>query len=323
MNCIFIRPFRNLHVMTGVALLALCASTASAEAPPAPTSKPQTESIRAIDRRGEDYAAPKKLSLALSRITIYRPSQGTKTGVARVELNGKYHTSLQFGRFTELCVEPNQHELAARMVRTGDEFKNDQDAKTTLMAVAGQNLYVRVSDYTDGNLMLTPVNVDVAQAELNATQRQIHAISRIQEAKECFEPEPEVVNKESIVLDVDTLFVSGKSDIKGLSAKGRFLLDELTARLQKQYDDAVSFHITGHTDPFGSSASNKRLSKARAMAVHAYMLEKGMSAKRVVSEGVGSEQLLVSECGKAATPESIECNKPNRRVVISVQTFKR
>jgi OOP family OmpA-OmpF porin len=329
--------------VVAIAALHLCALPVQAQSKP--QSKPQTTQQPApasayadpettgsvTEPQGEDYVAPKKLNPKLARVTLYRPASGFTPGVAHLEVNGHYHTSLQLGGFTEICVEPAPFELAAHMVQTGAELKNFQDATATLKPEAAQNLYVRVIEYGDSRATLTPVRADIAQAELKDTRRQIHAASRVAEAKDCVEPEPkpvakpEKIVKESIVLGADALFAFGKSDIQGISAQGRDALDELIGHLQKAYgsDDSARIQITGHADPLGSPVANKRLSEVRALAIRSYFIQGGMNAKRITGEGVGAAQPVITTCGKTATPESIECNKPNRRVVVSVQVKAR
>jgi OmpA-OmpF porin, OOP family len=333
MNSLNARLFSNAVAAAVTALALLCGCAASAQAQPAPTSAYATpETTGSVtEPQGEDYVAPQKLNPKLARVTLYRPASGFAPGVAHLEINGHYHTSLQLGGFAEICVEPASFELAAHMVQTGGDLKNFQDATATLKPEAAQNLYVRVFEYGDSRATLTPVRADIALAELKDTRRQVHAASRVAQAQECLEPEikpvakPEKIVKESIVLSADALFAFGKSDIQGISAKGRDALDELIARLQKEYgsDDNARIQITGHADPLGSPAANKRLSEARALAIRSYFIQGGMNAKRITGEGVGAEQPVITTCGKTATPESIECNKPNRRVVVSVQVTAR
>ena len=102
-------------------------------------------------------------------------------------------------------------------------------------------------------------------------------------------------------------------------------MDELVARLQKDYgnQEGLQIQITGHADPLGNPASNKRLSKTRAEAIRTYMVNGGMNAKNITAVGAGSEQPVITTCAKTATPEAIECNKPNRRVVVGVQVMAR
>ena len=340
MNSIIARLFsspRAAALATALALLGVCAAHAQAkpetQKQAAPTSAYADPEVAGsvTEPQGEGYVAPQKLNPKLARVTLYRPAQGFAPGVAHLEVNGHYHTSLQLGGYTEVCIEPADFQLAAHMVQTGGELKNFQDATTTLKPQAAQNLYVRVFEYGDGRATLTPVKPDIAQAELKDTRRQIHAATRVAEAKECVEPEPRpapaprIVKKESIVLSADALFAFGKADVKGISAQGRDSLDELIGRLQKEYgsDDNALIQITGHADPLGNPAANKRLSEARALAIRSYFIQGGMSAKRITGEGVGDTQPVIATCGKAANPESIECNKPNRRVVVNVQVTAR
>jgi outer membrane protein OmpA-like peptidoglycan-associated protein len=320
-------------IVAFLTVVSLCLPTAQAqaqktkEAPQASNySEPEKEGS-ITEPLGRDYTAPKGLNPQLTRITFYRPAHGFAPGVAHIEINGHYHTSLQLGSYSEICLQPNAIELAAFMVQNGTEPKNYKDATTTLKPEAAQNLYVRVFEYGDGRATLTRVRDEVALSELKETRRQLHAVTRVEQAKECLEeqPKPKAIKKESIVLGADALFAFGKSDAKGISAKGRDALDELIARLQKEYgsNDSALIQITGHADPLGSPAANKRLSEARAMAIRSYFIQGGMSAKRITGEGVGAEQPVITTCGKTATPESIECNKPNRRVVVNVQVTAR
>ena len=217
------------------------------------------------------------------------------------------------------------------MVHTGGEINKLQNATATLKSQAAENLYVRVFEYGDGRATLTPVKLDIAQTELKETRRQIHAVSRLAEAKPCVEPASRpvaaanTVKKESIVLGADTLFTFGKADIKDIVPQGRAEMDALITRLQKEYgnDETTLIRVTGHADPLGNPASNKRLSETRALAIRNYMIAGGMKSDRVTSQGVGDEQPVVTSCGKTVTPETIECNKPNRRVVVSFEVKAR
>lgn len=52
------------------------------------------------------------------------------------------------------------------------------------------------------------------------------------------------------------------------------------------------FTVVGHTDAKGSDAYNMSLSERRAAAVRAYLVEHGIAADRLTSEGKGESQLL-------------------------------
>lgn len=333
MNLISTRLFSSHCAATTVALfvfLGACAPLVHAQrTPPASVYADFELSGSVTEPQGEEYVAPQKLNPKLARITFYRPAHGFAPGAAHLEINGHYLTSLQLGGYTEVCVDPAELLLSARMVQTGSELKNFQDATAKFKSQAAQNFYIRVFEYGDGRATLTPVKADIAQSELKDTRLQIHAVSRLAQARPCIESAPNpvaaTVQKESIVLGSDTLFAFGRADIKDIVPQGRTAMDALIARLQKEYgsDEGALIHITGHADPLGNSVSNKRLSEARALAIRKYMIEGGMKSERITGQGVGDEQPVITTCGKAVTPETIECNQPNRRVVVSIEVQAR
>ena len=53
---------------------------------------------------------------------------------------------------------------------------------------------------------------------------------------------------------------------------------------------AIKIEIGGHTDNTGASATNLRLSQARADAVRAYLASKGVGPERMVAKGYGASQ---------------------------------
>ena len=56
----------------------------------------------------------------------------------------------------------------------------------------------------------------------------------------------------------------------------------------------VVIMIEGHTDAIGSEEVNNRLSKSRAESVKAYLINKGISAKRIKTEGYGESRPIAS-----------------------------
>jgi outer membrane protein OmpA-like peptidoglycan-associated protein len=69
--------------------------------------------------------------------------------------------------------------------------------------------------------------------------------------------------------------------------------------------------ISGHTDHIGDDASNLKLSQARADAVKAYLLEKGIEAKRLQTKGFG-------ESKPVAPNTTDEGRRLNRRVEVTI-----
>ena len=85
----------------------------------------------------------------------------------------------------------------------------------------------------------------------------------------------------SFVLD-DCNFETGKAELKPESYA---VLDELVAYLVRKEDERIE--LGGHTDNVGTAKSNLILSEARANAVRAYVIMKGIDPLRVTAKGYG------------------------------------
>jgi outer membrane protein OmpA-like peptidoglycan-associated protein len=339
MKSVFLKFISNQQaVHTVAALLLACTSAMPLQAQQIANEAVQSRANSAKDvagtvvvPQGQAYGSGKNFIQKYARVTLYRPAQGFTTGVASISINGHFHTALQLGGYSEVCLEAGSFEIAAQMVKTGGELKNSKDDAATLNPQASQDLYVRVFEYGDGRATLTLVKEEIAIPELKEVRHQLHAVSRFAQAKNCYGTDVEIdekeekVTKENITLGADALFEFDRGDINGMTNEGRQSLNKLIVYLQKLYTNGngVMLRVSGHADPLGSPLFNQRLSEARASAVRRYLIEGGINAQKITTEGKGAEQPVVTTCGKTATPESIECNKPNRRVVVKVQELVR
>ena len=290
---------------------------------------------------GDVYAAPASLQRPWVRVTVYRTPSSAALGAARLEVNGRYHTSLQAGAYTDLCLPPGGVELGVRWVQTGVDPDRFAPGTLALQLQASQPRFVRVNERSDGRVEALTVDARTAEQEIKVTRRQKHAVSRVAQDEVCVggsspvEPvvassavtpasggaEPVVLTPpELVVLGAGTLFAFGDAAVVSGPS-----LDALIARLKAKAErgEVMHIHITGHADPLGDAQANQVLSAARAAAVRRHLLQQGVKAQRISSEGVGAEQPLRRGCGSRISPESIECNLPNRRVVVSVQTVAR
>ncbi|KAB7769652.1 OmpA family protein [Xanthomonas maliensis] len=80
-------------------------------------------------------------------------------------------------------------------------------------------------------------------------------------------------------------FQSGSAKLTPL---GMSILDEMVAKMTQMSD--ARFLIVGHTDNVGQRESNLALSQARAQAVKAYLVQKGLSGMRLDVLGKGPDE---------------------------------
>ncbi len=116
----------------------------------------------------------------------------------------------------------------------------------------------------------------------------------------------EEMKSEDIALPIDNLFFeTAKYEIQPPSFPS---LDELAAAV---ITHELAIEILGHTDNVGEESDNLLLSRNRAEAVRAYLLEKGCRPERLLAKGFGESQPI-------DTNDSREGRGRNRRVEIRV-----
>ncbi len=91
-------------------------------------------------------------------------------------------------------------------------------------------------------------------------------------------------------------------------------LDEVAALMQAS--PSATIEIGAHTDASGSASYNLRLSQKRAQAVSAYLLKKGVAAKRLSANGYGETRPL-NRCRRGVRCSEAE-KMQNRRIEIRV-----
>jgi OmpA-OmpF porin, OOP family len=101
-------------------------------------------------------------------------------------------------------------------------------------------------------------------------------------------------------------FETGNSS---LTRTGRDVLDLLVPVLQRL--PGRSFEVTGHTDAQGSRPQNIALSAARADAVKAYLVAKGIGAESIATSGAGPDRPVAGN-------ESADGRARNRRIELRV-----
>ena len=133
-------------------------------------------------------------------------------------------------------------------------------------------------------------------------------------------PEPVKVTKE-FNLSSDVLFDFGKSSLKpaGIAA-----LDDLYGKIQAETPKDGTAVVIGYTDRIGSDKSNQVLSEKRAKTVADYLVQKGIPAGKVTTEGRGeAESVTGTQCDSVkGKKQVIACLAPDRRVAIKVTGTK-
>jgi outer membrane protein OmpA-like peptidoglycan-associated protein len=124
-----------------------------------------------------------------------------------------------------------------------------------------------------------------------------------------------------MALGGDTLFKSGKSSIKDLTAEGKAKLDELAGKI-KAAGKVDTIRVIGHADKTGKASSNMKLSQKRAAAVASYLKAQGVKAGKIITAGKGDTQPVVQCDAKLPKAELIACHGPNRRVEVEVTVAK-
>ena len=94
----------------------------------------------------------------------------------------------------------------------------------------------------------------------------------------------------TVAVPGDVLFSAGAATIRD-DAKGT--LDKVARSLKSDYD-GKRIQIQGHTDSdpikYSTWKSNQELSVARANAVKAYLVKKGVDAQSITTQGFGAER---------------------------------
>ncbi|HPH23557.1 MAG TPA: OmpA family protein [Chitinophagaceae bacterium] len=107
----------------------------------------------------------------------------------------------------------------------------------------------------------------------------------------------------------DIYFVTGSSVIQ---KKSYTKLDAVLALLKDEENKTLSLDIEGYTDNTGKASSNLKLSQARANAVKAYLVKKGIAADRLSATGFGIENPVADNKTAAGRAQ-------NRRVELKLK----
>nr|WP_315466735.1 OmpA family protein [uncultured Undibacterium sp.] len=115
-----------------------------------------------------------------------------------------------------------------------------------------------------------------------------------------------VPTSEKVTFAADAFFDFDKAILK---PEAKVKLDDMASKLKDVNLEVIV--AVGHTDSVGTDEYNQKLSIRRSDAVKAYIISRGIDAKRVFSEGKGEKQPVADNKTK-------EGRAKNRRVEIEV-----
>jgi len=131
----------------------------------------------------------------------------------------------------------------------------------------------------------------------------------------------QVTEKINYVFSADGFFAFDKSGITDLQPGGIEKLNRILADI-KNYGDLVNLKVTGHTDRLGSLEHNNKLSNARALTIKRYLVNAGVSADLIETNGVADAQPIISCPQKLRDDALISCLGPNRRFEVEAMVTK-
>jgi len=133
----------------------------------------------------------------------------------------------------------------------------------------------------------------------------------------CPKDGPKVVVTETEIRISETIyFDTGKATIQQRS----FNLLDTVAFVLKRHTKITGVRIEGHTDDVGRDAMNMELSKNRAKSVRDYLIDKGIDANRLTSEGYGEERPKADIKGLRGNALK-EARSMNRRVEFRITSI--
>ena len=299
-------------------LLSACLPLAQAQTP--------SEEVR-IDAYGAAFNAPQLAPKAQTRVYAYRTEAARQSAPINLYLNGRYHTSLLQGGYTEFCLNPGHLAVQAALDDAGRLHAGKTQAGHPLDAQSGRVIYLRVTEDTEQAIQV--LTESQALPEIRRTRLQTHTLSRAPAVQPCgtdlaspapmatpVKPMAKAAPKRDFVLAADALFEFGKAELKPAGIQS---IQTLVQQVKQEYSSVERIRVLGYTDAIGPAHLNSKLSAARAHSVAELLDRNDLRPSRgYTTEGRGSAELAKLSCKNKPTPENKACHAPNRRVVISV-----
>lgn len=306
-------------------------SQLSPDAPPTPP----------IVTFGEKFQTAQRAPAQQTRLFIYRPSSATTAPPVNIYLDGRFHTALLSGGYSEFCAAPGKLSIQPAYDDAQKMHLGKEGPGAAWMLKAGQSLFLRVNETQPTAVFLQEVAPELGKKELPRMAAQIHVLSRAPAVQACdtpaapvavaaagaaapaplaVEPVAKPYVPRSYALQTDALFEFGKTELK---VSGYNAIEIMAQRLKRDFSQVERIRVVGHSDAIGHAKRNRALSLDRAEAVTAQLRERGLKPLRGFKvEGQGADALVKTDCPHRSSPASKLCHAPNRRVEIIVYGAK-
>ncbi len=316
-------------------LLTCCIFQAVAQDPGSREAEVTAANSTIKEPYGPRYSSLAAAPLQQARVLVYRQGPMAKAEPVNIYLNGRYHTSLLRGGYSEFCAAAGNVAFHAVLADAKKMHTGKQGPAQYWTFHPGKTLLLKVQEQE----RLTEVTSEQAQRELTGTARQIHTVSRSPLVQDCQEPPPVVAQVPAVkpvtpkpttpkppvprlyAFESDALFEFGKAELRASSYNA---IEIMAQKLKQDFESVERIRVVGHTDAIGKPKTNAKLSMARAKVVALQLQERGLKPiKGFKIEGEGPTHLVKLRCGNQPTPENKICHAPNRRVEIVVTGARR
>ncbi|MEL7003520.1 MAG: OmpA family protein [Bacteroidota bacterium] len=167
----------------------------------------------------------------------------------------------------------------------------------------GSNFTFRIEDGSDYSIRVNAQGFDTHNGVIKNEWEKGNKIQKV-----VIELLPSGTKKEQIIR-LEELIFAVRSDV--ITEKSHDELDEIVAMLST--NKAMKIQLEGHTDWQGNPKQNLKLSERRVNAVKNYIVDKGISKKRIKTKAYGGTQPL-------SRARDAESRKKNRRVEVRILT---
>ncbi|MCC8405627.1 OmpA family protein [Paraburkholderia sp. MMS20-SJTN17] len=326
------RALAGALLVTAGVLPAVAQQTSSNQQPPAavaaaPAAAPMAGAGTQPGKVfGQTYAPVGQVGPQQAQVVYYRDTSAGagRSAAAGVYVDGDLQTALLPNGYSIFCVKPGEHTLGAH-IHDAPLYKGKTTGGSRAELKGGMTYFMKVAPAGSNGVPVT-VPRNEAEAQLQGMRAQMHVLSRASAVQVCDYPsvplvQPAAAARSAVIknytLKGDTLFAFGKSGGRDITGEGRAEISRLAEQILADNASLEAVTVIGHADLIGSDAAAQKLGEQRAMTVRRMLIEHGIPTLKITAESAGNSDPVVTECS-GTRQQKIDCNAPNRRVVVRV-----